>query len=208
MSDEGSAGGRAGAPRRRDKEETQERIIQAAVELFASRGYEGTSVAAIASRAGVSTSAAFWHFNDKEGLFREAFHRILRPFEALLDAELAEGQAVARLHSLVDIYQNTVTDHRETIRTLVGWLVGSETAASLLMAPVFRLHARFEGELERALLEIGHGQGPARQQAQALVAALDGILVLALLQPDASEEKSRLEGLRRLVDRASEADPA
>lgn len=187
---------------RRNKEATQERLVQAAVELFASRGYEGTSISAIASRAGVSSSAAFWHFGDKEGLFREAFHRILMPFEALLDAELAQGQAIERLHSLIDIYQETVNDHGEIIRTLVRWLVGSETAASLLLTPVFRLHARFERELEHALGEIGHDGAEARDLARAIVGALDGILVLSMLKPDPSEEQSRMAGLRSLVDRA------
>jgi len=49
-----------------------ERLAQAALELFAERGYENTTVLDIAQRAGLAKSTFFRHFQDKrEVLFRE-----------------------------------------------------------------------------------------------------------------------------------------
>jgi hypothetical protein len=58
------------------KAATQERILAAASELFLTRGYENTTIAQVAARAEVSRATVFWHFSDKESLFRECFNRI------------------------------------------------------------------------------------------------------------------------------------
>ncbi len=47
-------------------------ILQAAKDLFLKQGYEGSSMDAIASEAGVSKLTVYSHFNDKESLFAAA----------------------------------------------------------------------------------------------------------------------------------------
>ena len=44
-------------------------LIDAAMDLFASYGYRGTSLARIARAAGVTKGALYWHFTDKEEFF-------------------------------------------------------------------------------------------------------------------------------------------
>ncbi|SNS01665.1 transcriptional regulator, TetR family [Streptosporangium subroseum] len=48
--------------------ETRERLLQAAAEVFAERGYDGTRVADIAAAAGVSNGALYAHFGSKAEL--------------------------------------------------------------------------------------------------------------------------------------------
>lgn len=48
-------------------------IPEAALELFAERGFVATTIADIAKRAGVSKAAIYWHFRDKEALLEAAF---------------------------------------------------------------------------------------------------------------------------------------
>jgi AcrR family transcriptional regulator len=48
--------------------ETRVRLLQAAAEVFAERGYEGTRVADIAAAAGVSNGALYAHFGSKAEL--------------------------------------------------------------------------------------------------------------------------------------------
>src|SRR4026207_890527 len=61
---------------------TRHSIGKAAVALFAERGYDGTSVRAIVSKARVNQAAINYHFNGKEGLYFEvlkvAFEGYLR----------------------------------------------------------------------------------------------------------------------------------
>ncbi len=61
-----------GAPRDRQRQETRARILQAALDLFAERGFEGASVRDIAKHAGVTHGMIKYHFEDKDRLWRAA----------------------------------------------------------------------------------------------------------------------------------------
>lgn len=52
-------------------------LIDAAMDLFASYGYRGTSLAKIASAAGVTKGALYWHFSDKEEFFIAVVSKVL-----------------------------------------------------------------------------------------------------------------------------------
>jgi AcrR family transcriptional regulator len=54
-------------------------MLNAAEELFAERGYHGTSVRQITERAAVNLAAINYHFKDKESLYRSVLSRRLRP---------------------------------------------------------------------------------------------------------------------------------
>ncbi len=71
----------------RDGEPVHRRLQQAALELFAERGFDGTTAAEIAARAGVTERTFFRHFPDKR--------EILFDGEAILRAALAAAIAGA-----------------------------------------------------------------------------------------------------------------
>src|SRR5258707_7572192 len=52
--------------------ETRERLLRAAADVFAERGYDGTRVADIAAAAGVSNGAMYAHFASKADLMVDA----------------------------------------------------------------------------------------------------------------------------------------
>jgi AcrR family transcriptional regulator len=52
--------------------QTRDRLLRAAADVFAERGFEGTRVAEIASAAGVSNGALYAHFESKADLLVEA----------------------------------------------------------------------------------------------------------------------------------------
>ena len=54
---------------RREPDEKRERILEAAGEVFAARGFTGSTTAEIAARAGVSEGILFHHFGSKRDLF-------------------------------------------------------------------------------------------------------------------------------------------
>jgi AcrR family transcriptional regulator len=54
----------------RPSDYTRERILKAALKLFADLGYEGASIRAIVSKAKVNQAAINYHFAGKEGLYR------------------------------------------------------------------------------------------------------------------------------------------
>jgi AcrR family transcriptional regulator len=64
----------ASAPRRRDAARSQELLLQAALALFAERGYDGTTVRDIGDRAGVDPALFARYFDTKAGLYLAALH--------------------------------------------------------------------------------------------------------------------------------------
>jgi AcrR family transcriptional regulator len=81
-----------------EREATRERVMAAAGELFAERGFRGTTMRAIADRAGTNLAAANYHFGSKQRLYREVVFSLFADIERrlaerglqLAPAELAE----------------------------------------------------------------------------------------------------------------------
>jgi len=86
--------------------ETRERLLRAAAEVFAERGYDGTRVADIAAAAGVSNGALYAHFPSKADLLVDALRthgrRLLAdlfaadPDRSITDLLLAIGRWLPR----------------------------------------------------------------------------------------------------------------
>jgi AcrR family transcriptional regulator len=187
------------------KGETQERILRAAIELFATGGYERTSISAIASRAEVSRPAVFWHFGDKESLFREAFRRMLVPFFGELQRKLAHIEPSKRVFEIFDVYERVVQENRETIISIVRWFLESEDLRSSLRATLFGLHDELMRDFRLAFEELSVGAQEADALSAAVVSMLDGNLLLSLLDPDPQKHERRRAGLRRFTERALRA---
>ncbi|OHB24810.1 MAG: hypothetical protein A2X84_10525 [Desulfuromonadaceae bacterium GWC2_58_13] len=56
-------------------------LLKAALELFAEQGFNGSSTALIAKRAGVASGTLFFHFKNKEELIHELFREVLTKIE-------------------------------------------------------------------------------------------------------------------------------
>ena len=67
------------------EDETRQRILEAALQLFSERGYDGATTRAIASLAGVNEVTLFRHFGSKKSLFQA----VLRNNSALPGLEFA-----------------------------------------------------------------------------------------------------------------------
>jgi len=75
--------------------DTRDRIERAAIQLFAERGVDATSVRDISRAVGISEGALYRHFTSKDELVRETFQRHYVRFTARLEA-LARAETTAR----------------------------------------------------------------------------------------------------------------
>jgi AcrR family transcriptional regulator len=183
------------------KAQTQERIVRAAIALFAARGYERASISAIAEHAGVSRAAVFWHFHDKESLFRDAFQRMLVPFFAELKRSLEHVEARRRVFEIFDVYERVVGEHQAAIGSIVRWLFESERLRKPLLGTLFHLHDELMRDFKNAFSELSMGSDEADALAAAVLAMLDGNLLLAMLDPNPRNGERRRVGLRRFTER-------
>jgi AcrR family transcriptional regulator len=95
------------------------RVLDAAVELFAHQGYDGTSVSQVIAKAGVAKGGFYHHFASKEALLYEVYGDLINRQLDGMDEILARGLPPA-----------------ETLRALIHDLV-TTTAASARPAMVF-----------------------------------------------------------------------
>lgn len=69
---------------------TSDRILDAAEDLFAEKGYSATSLGDVADRVGIRSPSLYNHFKNKEALYEAVLERLLDVFSAPL-AELSSG---------------------------------------------------------------------------------------------------------------------
>ena len=101
---------------RRTKEEaaaTRDSILDAAEKLFVEQGVSRTTLQHIATQAGVTRGAIYWHFDDKGALFNAMMERVTLPFECALSS-LGKSDAATVLDDLrqyfVEIFRVTETN--------------------------------------------------------------------------------------------------
>jgi AcrR family transcriptional regulator len=80
------------------------RISGAAQELYLEDGIEGFSMRKVADRVGVSATAIYRHFENKEELLNEIRIEGLKVLERYLEPVLAEGPPIERLIALTERY--------------------------------------------------------------------------------------------------------
>lgn len=87
--------------------ETVERILDAAEQLFADKGFAETSLRLITSKAGVNLAAVNYHFGSKKALIQAVFSRFLGPFcqnlERELDKRFSKGAEQTSLEDLLQL---------------------------------------------------------------------------------------------------------
>jgi AcrR family transcriptional regulator len=112
----------AGGRRERKKQRTRQALIEAAVELFETRGYEETTVARIAEAADVSTRTFFLHFPAKEDvLLANAGTRVGLGLQAIVgrhpDDPPAEVLRRAAEQMINDAWHTDLPDGLAALRT-------------------------------------------------------------------------------------------
>jgi len=183
------------------KDETQARIMAASMELFATRGYEGTSISQIAARAGISRGAVFWHFGSKAALFKEACKRFFIPFWREVARSLESLGPRERVLALFDMYEEFTTNNRETIQALVRWVLESPTMRESLRGELLALHAEFTNDLRAAITELSGDAKEADIATTALSSILAGNLLFSVIDPGLAQDAGRSTSLRAVAER-------
>ncbi|GAA2389612.1 TetR/AcrR family transcriptional regulator [Nonomuraea africana] len=102
--------------------DTRTRILAAARQLFAERGYAATSLADIAAAVGLTKTAVAYHFHPKDRLAAELLAPCADDMLDLLGAEFADRAAFVT--ALVDF----TVRHRAVIRLVMEDLGGADDA--------------------------------------------------------------------------------
>ncbi|MCL1921273.1 MAG: TetR/AcrR family transcriptional regulator, partial [Kiritimatiellaeota bacterium] len=105
----------------------RERILTAAIALFLKRGYHDTSTAAIARRAGMSSSHMYIYFKDKEDLLHEAVCR-MKDEHTALSTRLAKKSAGLDDEQFIELFYKAQKSIRHRVRFIAHCTVAPGTS--------------------------------------------------------------------------------
>jgi len=122
---------------KRDGQQTRQKILKTAEELFSAKGFDAASVDSIARTAGVNKALIYYYFKDKNDLIRALFVNLIRELEEHLQRPSADPRP-----------QGGEGDLRDKIRQEVRFLEDRRKILSVLL-----MEALKEGGAERFLFE-------------------------------------------------------
>lgn len=182
---------------RNQQETTKERILRVAAELFATKGYGGTSVADVALAADLGKGALYHHIRNKEQLLYEISKRhveeVLEDGEEILKLDVPADE---KLRFLSRQQMRVIADHLPeiTIYFREGHYLSGSRQADLQV-----LRDRWE-EVWRACLSQGVDEGVLRTADPIVVKGVLGIFNYSWVWLDAKGSLSTDEIADRLAD--------
>lgn len=177
---------------------TRQRILDTALQLFAAKGYEATTMREIASAAGCSLGLAYRYFASKEDLVLELYRWLVLQLDEQVGV-LPAGSIAERFYHLVGALFAVMAPHRLTLGALFGAALNPRSRAGLFGAQGagIRMHAR---AAYRAVV-AGATDAPRPAQIEELATLLYGVqlaLVLFWLQ-DLSDNSASTDELLHFV---------
>lgn len=181
-------------------DESRRRILDAAEELFAERGFDRTSFVDIAERSGISRGSIPWHFKNKDGLLMAVFDRAMDQFMS--------AEHYTSLPTLADI-----------LRDYASWVRSGNAALMFMtlteaMSSTGVVHAQYQEFVDQrrkgleAWLRAQRPDGldpataAARERAAAVTinGAVIGIHLQSLVDPEGVDLESSLQSLAAVFD--------
>ena len=87
-----------------DADETRNRLLDAAEQVFYDKGVSRASLAEIALAAGMTRGAIYWHFKDKVDLFSAMMERVTLPLEmahGMPGTRVGQGDPLQHMHAML-----------------------------------------------------------------------------------------------------------
>ena len=109
--------------------DTDLRCLAAAEELFAVRGFEGTSLREVSAAVGITSAALIHHFGTKERLYGLVLERLAKS----LDSYIMEVSEPASVETVVRMFERFLAwsfDHQHLAQLLLRELMENRTRVS------------------------------------------------------------------------------
>ena len=162
-------------------------ILEAAERIFVADGYEGATIRKIADEVGVSSTALYMHFRDKDQILHEI---CLTAMQALLEqnSEIAARpvDAVTRLRVMLEAYIRMGLEHPNAYRLVFcqplrpGTSEQQEATAQIGA----KCYERYSGVVREIAAQGRLRAGDADTASQTLWAACHGLVALMITRPD------------------------
>ncbi len=93
---------------REEAEKTRELLLDTALQLFDEQGINHTTLNQIAKKAGVTRGAIYWHFKDRDDMFRALWEEVAAPMEQRFE-DLSQLEGHDPLDALTELATQFLT---------------------------------------------------------------------------------------------------
>lgn len=164
------------------REQSRDKILEAAFELFAKQGYHNTSIAQIAKKAGVAKGLIYNYFDKKEDLMTGVVMQGFSEADTFLAQIMAEEPGKKRLKVMFELTFDFITENLEYQR-LMGQLSMQLNDFPDLVEMVKGKYQVLMPTLTQMLKDAGHPE--PEKESRLLGAMLDGFAVQYIIFGDA-----------------------
>lgn len=188
-------------PKRVDREARREEILEAAVLVFARKGFAASRIEDVAAEAGIAKGSVYLYFDSRNELLSGVFDSYAARSAAVLSG-LGEGSGLEQLTRLVEGTAEMLAAHPHHARVMLDVWASNPP---LDMAAMYREYRDAVGALLRQAQAEGElRDGIDERHAAVIVGALEGCLVQAMADPELSLRELAapivqvcVEGIRR-----------
>jgi AcrR family transcriptional regulator len=160
--------------------EVRQRLLAAAVELIAERGWNAVSTRAVAERAGVTAGLVHYHFASVQALLRTAAVGAMHETATMLDPVLAQAHTPAEaVKLLVSALDSFTGDDPMSVLFVETYLAATRDPE--LREAVAEVITEFRARLAAWLGQ--HGVPDPEATAAVLGSAVDGLVMQRALDP-------------------------
>ena len=172
---------------RRKPEISRGEILDAALACFSARGYHETSVDDIATRAGLSKGAIYWHFEGKRELFLALVDRFSEPALADLESVAEAPDWRAALQQIFARVRERMDAGMPLFKLGLEYIAQSARDDEIRVRAE-RAHGAWKAAVEKQIAR-GVAEGTLRRVAAGEVgllidATIDGLMLAKLMRPD------------------------
>jgi AcrR family transcriptional regulator len=140
------------APEPVRSDQTRQKILDAALELFRERGFEAATMRDIAGAAGVSTGLAYYYFTSKEDLVMAFYLRTKDELAPLLErAHRGKPKIEDRLRALIQTKFEYFAPNRKFLAALMGHAIIPKSPLSPFSAETQEIREADMAQIQRAL---------------------------------------------------------
>jgi AcrR family transcriptional regulator len=183
-----------GTPREEAERNQRERLLAATVATVARRGYEATTVADLVNLSGVSRSAFYRHFDDKQACFLAAVEEMVGPTLKRLGADESTPPGIERARKAFASLIETIVDQPAAAKMCVVEIYAAGPEGAALLDRTIEAST----DLAAALFEqVPERKGMPRELVRSIVGGIQKVIHKRLYR---GQERELLELVPQLWD--------
>lgn len=155
------------------REKSKRKILAAALELFANKGYGSTSIDSIAKKAGVSKGLIYNYYDNKKSILLAIYEDAMDQGEQMISLHKDNPNAHERLRAMIDLAFTMMTEKEKYIKLLM---------VISLQAGVLKGNKEFAKKMfkrNQGFIEAFSGDVKLKDPVQGLIldALIDGVMI-------------------------------